>query len=114
MALSRIFHLAGQLNQLQKARAHHPRQDTPSALQFSLQNEFDLAHYGLTLGWNRPVEFKYAAVVRAYICYASIELMHRGVGINGRGVCRLCAVRGQIYWTFDKIRSEVMVWFHTV
>ncbi|KAG8784481.1 hypothetical protein FRC12_018651 [Ceratobasidium sp. 428] len=66
MALSRIglwsFDLA-QLTQLQKALVHHPRQNTLSALQFSLQNIFDLAHYGLTLGWNRPREFKYAAAV---------------------------------------------------
>ncbi|KAG8734912.1 hypothetical protein FRC10_011215 [Ceratobasidium sp. 414] len=66
MALSRIglwaFDLA-QLTQLQKALAHHPHQNMLSALQFSLQNVFDLAHYGLTLGWNRPAEFKYAAAV---------------------------------------------------
>lgn len=66
MALSRIglwsFDLA-QLTQLQKALAHHPRQNTLSALQYSLQNMFDLAHYGLTLGWNRPADFKYAAAV---------------------------------------------------
>lgn len=67
MALSRIglwsFDLA-QLTQLQKALAHHPRQNTLSALQYSLQNVFDLAQYGLTLGWNRPADFKYAAAVR--------------------------------------------------
>ncbi|KAJ1309323.1 hypothetical protein OPQ81_004984 [Rhizoctonia solani] len=66
MALSRIglwaFDLA-QLTQLQKALAHHPRQNTLSALQYSLQNVFDLGHYGLTLGWNRPSQFKYAAAV---------------------------------------------------
>ncbi|CAE7229012.1 unnamed protein product [Rhizoctonia solani] len=66
MAVSRIglwsFDLA-QLTQLQKALAHHPRQNAISALQYSLQNIFDLGHYGLTLGWNRPAEFKYAATV---------------------------------------------------
>lgn len=66
MALSRIglwsFDLV-QLTQLQKSLAHHPRQNTLTALQFSLQNVFDLAHYGLTLGWNKPEQFKYAAVV---------------------------------------------------
>ncbi|KAG8708065.1 hypothetical protein FRC11_006840 [Ceratobasidium sp. 423] len=64
MAVSRIglwsFDLV-QLTQLQKALANHPRQNTLSALQYSLQNIFDLAHYVLTLGWNRPSEFKYAA-----------------------------------------------------
>ncbi|EPQ31910.1 uncharacterized protein PFL1_00109 [Pseudozyma flocculosa PF-1] len=37
------------------------RKNALMALQFSLQNVFDLGHYGLTLGWNRPDQFKYAA-----------------------------------------------------
>ena len=67
LALSRIglwsFDLV-QLTQIQKALADNPRQNTLTALQFSLQNIFDLAHYGLTLGWNKPGEFKFAASVR--------------------------------------------------
>ncbi|KAJ1029313.1 hypothetical protein NDA13_002564 [Ustilago tritici] len=39
------------------------RKNALMALQFSLQNVFDLGHYGLTLGWNGPEEFKYAATV---------------------------------------------------
>ena len=39
------------------------RKNALMALQFSLQNVFDLGHYGLTLGWNRPEQFKYAAAV---------------------------------------------------
>lgn len=39
------------------------RKNALMALQFSLQNVFDLGHYGLTLGWNKPNEFKYAATV---------------------------------------------------
>jgi hypothetical protein len=73
MAISRIglwsFDLA-QLTQLQKALAYHPRQNTLSALQYSLQNVFDLGHYGLTLGWNQPNQFKYAAIVsQTFTCY---------------------------------------------
>lgn len=39
------------------------RKNALMALQYSLQNVFDLGHYALTLGWNRPDEFKYAATV---------------------------------------------------
>lgn len=64
-----------QLTQLQKALANHPRQNTLTALQFSLQNIFDLVHYGLTLGWNKPDQFKFAATVRAcYIAFIVGEL----------------------------------------
>jgi iron-regulated transporter 1 len=68
MALSRIglwsFDLA-QLTQLQKDLEHHPRQNVLTALQIALQNVFTLGAYGLTLGWNKPRDFKFAAVVRA-------------------------------------------------
>lgn len=33
------------------------------ALQFSLHNLFDLGHYGLTIGWSVPKDFKYPAIV---------------------------------------------------
>lgn len=72
LALSRIglwaFDLA-QLAMIQTALspdqlgADASRKNALMALQFSLQNVFDLGHYGLTLGWNRPQEFKYAATV---------------------------------------------------
>ncbi|KAJ7724151.1 hypothetical protein B0H14DRAFT_3004269 [Mycena olivaceomarginata] len=66
MALSRIglwsFDLA-QLTQLQKDLEHHPRQNVLTALQIALQNVFTLGAYGLTLGWNKPRDFKFAAVV---------------------------------------------------
>ncbi|PWN47283.1 hypothetical protein IE53DRAFT_390579 [Violaceomyces palustris] len=66
LALSRIglwsFDLA-QLAQVQKALDEHPRKNSLMALQFSLQNLFDLGHYGLTLGWSSPGQFKYAAAV---------------------------------------------------
>ncbi|GAC76947.1 iron transporter [Moesziomyces antarcticus T-34] len=39
------------------------RKNALMALQFSLQNVFDLGHYALTLAWRRPSEFKYAATV---------------------------------------------------
>lgn len=46
------------------------RKNALMALQFSLQNIFDLGHYGLTLGWNKPEEFKYAATVIYLVFYA--------------------------------------------
>ncbi|SPO22174.1 related to ferroportin 1 [Ustilago trichophora] len=72
LALSRIGLWAFDLTQLAMIQtALSPEQLGPDAsrknalmaLQFSLQNVFDLGHYGLTLGWNRPEEFKYAATV---------------------------------------------------
>ncbi|KAG8775550.1 hypothetical protein FRC12_001426, partial [Ceratobasidium sp. 428] len=88
MALSRTglwsFDLA-QLTQLQKALVHHPRQNTLSALQFALQNIFDLAHYGLTLGWNRPGEFKYAAAVSMGAVFAAAILYVAGYARPLRG-----------------------------
>lgn len=72
LALSRIGLWAFDLTQLAMIQtALSPEQLGPDAgrknalmaLQFSLQNVFDLGHYGLTLGWNKPQEFKYAATV---------------------------------------------------
>jgi hypothetical protein len=71
MALSRIglwsFDLA-QLTQLQEALDTHSRPNVLAALQISLQNVFTLGAYALTLGWNAPRDFKYAAAV----CHTSI------------------------------------------
>lgn len=72
LALSRIGLWSFDLTQLAMIQtALSPEQLGPDAgrknalmaLQFSLQNVFDLGHYGLTLGWNKPNEFKYAATV---------------------------------------------------
>ena len=66
LALSRIglwaFDVV-QLTQLQMALAEHPRRNALTGLQFALQNMFDLAHYGLTIGWSSPGQFKYPATV---------------------------------------------------
>ncbi|KAH7343139.1 Ferroporti-1 [Rhizoctonia solani] len=100
MAVSRIglwsFDLA-QLTQLQKALAHHPRQNTLSALQYSLQNIFDLGHYGLTLGWNRPAEFKYAAVVSLSTVFAAALVYVIGYARPQRGHL----------FHFGKLRSQL-------
>ncbi|EUC66167.1 iron-regulated transporter, putative [Rhizoctonia solani AG-3 Rhs1AP] len=100
MALSRIglwsFDLA-QLTQLQKALAHHPRQNTISALQYSLQNIFDLGQYGLTLGWNRPAEFKYAASV-------SLGMVFIAALVYVIGYAR--PQRGHLFH-FEKLRSQL-------
>ncbi|CUA68909.1 Thiamine thiazole synthase [Rhizoctonia solani] len=100
MAISRIglwsFDLA-QLTQLQKALAHHPRQNTLSALQYSLQNIFDLGHYGLTLGWNRPAEFKYAASV-------SLGMVFIAALVYVIGYAR--PLRGHLFH-FEKLRSQL-------
>ncbi|CBQ72206.1 related to ferroportin 1 [Sporisorium reilianum SRZ2] len=72
LALSRIGLWAFDLTQLamiqtalspEQLGADANRKNALMALQFSLQNVFDLGHYGLTLGWNKPQEFKYAATV---------------------------------------------------
>ncbi|CDS82428.1 related to ferroportin 1 [Sporisorium scitamineum] len=72
LALSRIGLWAFDLTQLamiqtalspEQLGADASRKNALMALQFSLQNVFDLGHYGLTLGWNKPQEFKYAATV---------------------------------------------------
>lgn len=72
LALSRIGLWAFDLTQLamiqtalspEQLGVDASRKNALMALQFSLQNMFDLGHYGLTLGWNKPDEFKYAATV---------------------------------------------------
>ncbi|KAF8602564.1 hypothetical protein BDV93DRAFT_494555 [Ceratobasidium sp. AG-I] len=103
MAISRIglwsFDLV-QLTQLQKALAHHPRQNTLSALQYSLQNVFDLAHYGLTLGWNRPADFKYAAAVSMGAVFVAAALYVIGYARP---------LRGHLFH-FDTLRSKLGIW----
>ncbi|KDN34977.1 hypothetical protein RSAG8_11983, partial [Rhizoctonia solani AG-8 WAC10335] len=100
MAISRIglwsFDLT-QLTQLQKALVHHPRQNTLSALQYSLQNIFDLAHYGLTLGWNRPAEFKYAATVSLGVVFIAALVYVIGYARPQRGHL----------FHFEKLRSQL-------
>ncbi|KAF8725064.1 Ferroportin1 (FPN1), partial [Rhizoctonia solani] len=102
MAFSRIglwsFDLT-QLTQLQKALAHHPRQNTLSALQYSLQNIFDLGHYGLTWGWNRPTEFKYAAVVSLGATFVAALVYVVGYARPQRGHL----------FHFDKLRSQLVL-----
>lgn len=41
----------------------HPRRNRLTALQLSLQSAFDLAKYGMTLGWSSPKDYKWTAVV---------------------------------------------------
>ncbi|PWY98570.1 hypothetical protein BCV70DRAFT_201891 [Testicularia cyperi] len=72
LAISRIglwsFDLA-QLSMIQTALSPQQlgrdadRKNALMALQFSLQNIFDLGHFALTLIWRRPYQFKYAATV---------------------------------------------------
>lgn len=66
MALSRVglwaFDLC-QLKELQTSLATHPRRNSITALQFSLQNTADLAKYILTIILSRPAQFKYAVLV---------------------------------------------------
>ncbi|THH14575.1 hypothetical protein EW146_g5777 [Bondarzewia mesenterica] len=99
MAVSRIglwsFDLI-QLTQLQQALEHHPRQNTLTALQYSLQNIFDLAHYGLTIGWNKPAQFKYAATV-------SLGTVFTAAVVYVFGYAR--QLRGHLFH-FDKLVSQ--------
>ncbi|KAI0334124.1 hypothetical protein GY45DRAFT_1270953 [Cubamyces sp. BRFM 1775] len=65
MMLSRIglwaFDLC-QLKELQLALAAHPRRNSLTALQYSLQNVADMLKYILTIILSRPSQFKYAAL----------------------------------------------------
>ncbi|EMD37530.1 FPN1 iron exporter [Gelatoporia subvermispora B] len=65
MMLSRIglwaFDLC-QLKELQTALESHPRRNTITALQFSLQNMADMLKYVLTAILSRPSQFKWAAL----------------------------------------------------
>ncbi|KPV76171.1 uncharacterized protein RHOBADRAFT_34793 [Rhodotorula graminis WP1] len=88
MALSRIglwsFDLC-QLKELQEALNDHPQRNSIMALQFSLQNMFDLVKYGVTIVLNRPSQFKWAVVISfvsvglgalSYLVYARKERGH--------------------------------------
>jgi len=87
MALSRIglwaFDLC-QLKELQTTLATHPRRNSITALQFSLQNVADLAKYILTIILSRPAQFKYAALVSfiavclGAVCYLYYSWRERG------------------------------------
>ncbi|KAF8311246.1 hypothetical protein DL93DRAFT_1490841 [Clavulina sp. PMI_390] len=65
MALSRIglwsFDLI-QMKQLQLSLEDHPRRNTLTSLQFSLQNSADLLKYILTMVFWRPSDFKWTAL----------------------------------------------------
>lgn len=52
-----------QLQTLQEALKDHPRRNRLTALQLSLQSAFDLAKYGMVLGWSSPEDYKWTAVV---------------------------------------------------
>ncbi|KAF8748531.1 Ferroportin1 (FPN1) [Rhizoctonia solani] len=69
------------------------------ALQYSLQNIFDLGHYGLTLGWNRPTEFKYAAVVSLGATFVAALVYVVGYARPQRGHL----------FHFDKLRSQLVL-----
>ncbi|GAA5851103.1 hypothetical protein JCM8547_004133 [Rhodosporidiobolus lusitaniae] len=88
MALSRIglwsFDLA-QLKELQEALDDHPRKNSIMALQFSLQNSFDLVKYVVTIILNKPSQFEWAVVISfvsvccgslSYLVYARKERGH--------------------------------------
>ncbi|GAA6000247.1 uncharacterized protein JCM10292_004052 [Rhodotorula paludigena] len=93
MALSRVglwsFDLA-QLKELQQALDEHPRRNAIMALQFALQNIFDLIKYVVTIILNRPSQFKWAVAISfgavccgaaSYLVYARKErghLVHTG------------------------------------
>ncbi|KAI0800641.1 Ferroporti-1 [Fomes fomentarius] len=65
MMLSRVglwaFDLC-QLKELQLALAAHPRRNSLTALQYSMQNIADMLRHVLTIVLNRPAQFKYAAL----------------------------------------------------
>jgi iron-regulated transporter 1 len=81
MAASRVglwsFDLA-QLQMVQEALSTHPRRNSLMALQVSLQNLFDLGHYGLTIGWSLPSQFKYAALT-SYCALLAAGVIYVGV-----------------------------------
>ena len=66
MALSRIglwsFDLI-QTKQLQTALDHHPRRNTLTALQYTMQSVADLAKFVMTMILWEPFQFRWAALV---------------------------------------------------
>ncbi|KAI9057750.1 hypothetical protein FKP32DRAFT_1583054 [Trametes sanguinea] len=95
MMLSRIglwaFDLC-QLKELQLALAAHPRRNSLTALQYSLQNIADMLKYILTIILSRPSQFKYAALASfisvlagasTYLAYVRRErghILHHSLG----------------------------------
>ncbi|BGP38845.1 hypothetical protein JCM10449v2_002783 [Rhodotorula kratochvilovae] len=79
MAVSRIglwsFDLC-QLKELQEALNDHPRRNSIMALQFSLQNIFDLVKYAVTIVLHRPSQFKWAVVISfASVCCGALSYL---------------------------------------
>ncbi|RPD82275.1 hypothetical protein L226DRAFT_528462 [Lentinus tigrinus ALCF2SS1-7] len=95
MMLSRIglwaFDLC-QLKELQLALATHPRRNSLTALQYSMQNVADMLKYVLTMVLSKPSQFKWAALASfisvcagasTYLMYVKKErghVLHHGVG----------------------------------
>ncbi|KAI0720075.1 Ferroporti-1 [Cerioporus squamosus] len=95
MMLSRIglwaFDLC-QLKELQLALATHPRRNSLTALQYSMQNVADMLKYVLTMALSKPSQFKYAALASfisvvagasTYLMYVKKErghVLHHSVG----------------------------------
>ncbi|RDX51160.1 hypothetical protein OH76DRAFT_1401935 [Lentinus brumalis] len=95
MMLSRIglwaFDLC-QLKELQLALAAHPRRNSLTALQYSMQNVADMLKYVLTMALSKPSQFKYAALASfisvivgasTYLMYVKKErghVLHHSVG----------------------------------
>ncbi|CDO73018.1 hypothetical protein BN946_scf185007.g72 [Trametes cinnabarina] len=95
MMLSRIglwaFDLC-QLKELQLALEAHPRRNSLTALQYSLQNVADMLKYILTIILSRPSQFKYAALASflsvlagasTYLAYVRKErghILHHNLG----------------------------------
>ncbi|KAL7415375.1 hypothetical protein BDY24DRAFT_439796 [Mrakia frigida] len=52
-----------QLQILQEALRDHPRRNRLTSLQLSLQSAFDLSKYAIVLGFNKPAEFKWTALI---------------------------------------------------
>ncbi|KAI5481701.1 hypothetical protein MNV49_002927 [Pseudohyphozyma bogoriensis] len=102
MALSRIglwsFDLC-QLKELQTVLHDHPRRNSITALQSSLQNVLDLLKYILTMVLSRPSQFKWAAVVS----FASV------VGGAGSYLWYVKKERGHVFhldWTEHLLKKK--------
>jgi hypothetical protein len=79
LSLSRLWLYCFDLVQLQSllvALEHHPRRSEFAAMQVTLESIFDLVKYLVVLGFNKPEQFKWTAL---------ISLIAVFVAVSGRG-----------------------------
>ncbi|KAJ9101899.1 hypothetical protein QFC21_003239 [Naganishia friedmannii] len=78
LSLSRLWLYCFDLVQLQSllvALEHHPRRSEFAAMQVTLENVFDLAKYLVVLGFNKPEQFKWTALISLLAVFVAVSLL---------------------------------------